>query len=361
MTQVAPADRSNPNLGHRLKLLGFSIVAAILFSFAVGCGTSSPRVVVYCAQDQEFADQIFVDFKTSAQLSVAAHYDTEANKTVVLYDELVREKRRPRCDVFWNNEIIATIRLERQGLLEAYRSPSAAPFPASSKSKDGLWQAFAARARVLIVNTQLVKAGDMPQSLLDLAQPRWRGKVAIAKPEFGTSATHAACLFEVLGSERAKLFYRDLKRNHTAIVAGNKQVAEGVGMGQFEVGITDTDDAFGEIQAGRPVAVVFPDRSRPPSDRMGTLFIPNTLALINDAPNPQGGKKLIDYLLSPEVEAQLARSASGQIPMNPEVAVRPPPPIETPSTIKSMEVDFYKAADLWEEVLSFMRAEFARP
>src|SRR5262249_54816970 len=148
---------------------------------------------------------------------------------------------------------------------------------------------------------------DRPKRLTDLTQPRWKGKVAMAKPEFGTSATQVACLFEVLGPEAAKKFYLDLKANQVAIVAGNKQVAEGVGRGEFAVGITATDDALGEVRAGRPVTMIFPDGDRGKDERMGTLFIPNTVALIRGSPHSAAARTLIDFLLSPQVEAALAR------------------------------------------------------
>src|SRR5262249_19985445 len=151
--------------------------------------------------------------------------------------------------------------------------------------------------------------------LLDLTDARWKGRVAMAKPQFGTSATQAACLFEVLGREQAKGFYLGLRDNGVRIVPGNKQVAEGVGQGQFAVGITDTDDAIAEVAAGRPVTIVFPDRDRSQDDRMGTLFIPNTVAVIRGCPNPDGARKLVDYLLSAEVEAKLAETESHQIPL----------------------------------------------
>jgi iron(III) transport system substrate-binding protein len=326
-----------------------------------GCGGGRDRVVLYCAQDQEFAEQILKDFSSSTSIGVAPHYDTEANKTVVLYDELVRERRRPRCDVFWNNEILSTIRLQRQGLLEPYRSPAANPFPEWTKAKDGAWQAFAARARVLIVNTDKVSKAQWPERLTDLTQPRWKGQVAMAKPEFGTSATQAACLFEVLGTEAARKFYLDLKANQVAVVPGNKQVAEGVGRGEFAAGITDTDDALAEVRAGRPVAMIFPDGNRLKDDRMGTLFIPNSLAVIRGCPHPAEARRLVDFLLSPEAEAALANSESGQIPLNPEVKTRPPDPILTPATVKPMDIDFDKAAALWDEVQAFLRNEFGRP
>lgn len=221
------------------------------------------------------------------------------------------------------------------------------------------------RARILLVNTRLVKESERPRSLLDLTEPAWKGKVVMARPQFGTSATQAACLFEVLGPDRAQKFYRDLKANGVQVAPGNKQVAEWVGQGHTKlgqpaaVGITDTDDALEEIEAGRPVALIFPDRDWPRSDRMGTLFIPNTLAILKGSPNPEGARQLVDYLLSPEVEGQLAESASHQIPLNPTVKAKLPAVLETPATVKTMDVNFDKAADLWEEVQKFLRNEFA--
>jgi iron(III) transport system substrate-binding protein len=102
--------------------------------------------------------------------------------------------------------------------------------------------------------------------------------------------------------------------------------------------------------------MIFPDR-----DGMGTLFIPNTVAIIRGCPNPDGARKLVDYLLSAEVEAKLAEGGSHQIPLNPDVKATLPPQMETPRSVKPMAVDFAKAADLWDEVQAFMRDEFARP
>jgi iron(III) transport system substrate-binding protein len=341
-------------------LLGLAVVLA-----AAGCGPGrSSRVVLYCAQDREFAEPIFADFTRAQGLQVVPRFDTEANKSVSLYEDLVREERRPRCDVHWNNEILATIRLQRRGLLEPYRSPSAEPYPARYQARDHTWHAFAARARVLVVNTRVPKA-EWPSSLLELTRERWRGRVAMAKPQFGTTATQAACLVQVLGGARARDYYRGLKANGVQVVAGNKQVAEGVGQGRFDVGVTDTDDAIAELEAGRPVAIIFPDQQPGFLDkadaRLGTLFLPNTVAVVRGGPNPQGARQLVDYLLSPEVEAKLAETDSRQIPLNPNVKARLPAAIRTPQTAREMDVDFEKAADLWDEVQEFLRAEFTGP
>jgi iron(III) transport system substrate-binding protein len=349
-------------------VLAFTVLVVVALGLLalghVGCGGSQPRVVLYCAQDREFADAALAEFKQRSGVTVAPKFDTEADKSVSLYVELVNEAEagRPRCDVFWNNEILSTIRLQRRGLLEPYESPSAQPFPAFTRPGDRTWQAFAERARVLLVNTKLVPEKDWPRSLFDLTGPRFKDGVVMAKPQFGTTATQAACLFEVLGEEEAKRFYRALRDNGLQVVQGNKQVATGVGEGKFAVGMTDTDDAIAEVKDGRPVAIIFPDRDgHPDHPRMGTLFIPNTLALIKGGPHPGHGRKLIDFLLSAEVEKKLAESASHQMPLNPEVRAELPPQIETRRTVKPMAVDWDRAADLWDRVQTFLAQEIAKP
>lgn len=335
--------------------------AGTMTALAAGCQSARSRVVLYCAQDREFAEAIFPEFTKRTGLEVAPKYDTEADKSVSLYEELIRERDRPRCDVHWNNEILATIRLRRVGLLEAYDSPSAKPYPEWAKAPDHTWHAFASRARVLLVNTKLVPEKDRPRSLLELTQAKWKGRVAMAKPLFGTTATQAACLFEALGPETAERFFRDLAANGVQIVPGNKQAAEAVSHGDAAVGFTDTDDAIGEVANKQPVTIVFPDREKNSAyPRLGTLFIPNTVALLKNCPNPDGGRKLIDFLLSAEIEARLAENESHQIPLNPEVKATLPSEILTPRDVHPMQVDFEKAADLWQRSQAFLRDLFAR-
>ncbi len=263
-----------------------------------GCQDDSKRVVLYCAQDKEFAEGVLGQFRDRTGLEAAPKFDTEADKSVSLVVELENEKERPRCDVFWNNEIVSTIRLRRKGLLEPYDSPSAAAYPASARDKDHCWTAFAARARVLLVNTdQLKSEAERPKSLLELTDAKWKDRVVMARPQFGTSATQAACLFEVLGPEKAKKYYEGSRDNGVRITPGNKQAAEAVGKGEAAVAVTDTDDSLEEIKAGSPVAIIFPDRDEVPGSRMGTLFLPNSVAIIRGCPNPDGAKKLVDFLL----------------------------------------------------------------
>jgi len=316
-----------------------------------------PNVVVYTALDQEFSRPMFEEFTRQTGIKVLAKYDTESTKTVGLTQALFAERKRPRCDLFWNNEIVNTLRLDQAGLLASYESPAAKNYPPQYRSTRGHWHGFAARARVLIVNTKWVSTTDEPGSILDLTDSKWRGKVGIAKPLAGTTATHAACLFAVWGEENAKQYFRNLKAN-ARIMSGNKQVALAVARGKLAFGLTDTDDAIIELEKGFPVRIVYPDQGAEQGlAPLGTLFIPNTLALLEGSPNPKPAQQLVEFLLSPQVERMLAMGPSAQIPLNPKVEKSSR--VESPNTVRAMAVDFEAAAKQWNAAANFLRQEFA--
>ena len=321
-----------------------------------GCSPRYEReVIVYAALDAEFSRPILEQFERDSKIVTLTKFDVESTKTVGLTQAIIAEAKQPRCDVFWNNEILNTLRLEERGLLEVYRPQAAEDYPEMFRSPTRTWHGFAGRARVLLINTELVAESDRPASIYDLANEKWHGRCGLAKPLFGTTATHVACLFARLGDEAAKRLLLDMKANGVQVFAGNKQVAQAVASGNIAVGLTDTDDAIIEIETGRPVAIIYPDQQ---SGGLGTLFIPNTLAIIKGSPNQAEARKLIDYLLTPEIEIALSRGASAQIPLHTKLDV--PLRVETPRTIKPMQIDFAAAARKWDAAARFVRDEFAR-
>jgi iron(III) transport system substrate-binding protein len=331
-----------------------ALLLVVAFAGYLGCGTRGPKeVVVYTALDREFSEPIFEPFMAETGIVVRSTFDTESTKTVGLATRIIEERQRPLCDVFWNNEILNTLRLERKGLLRPYKSPSAAEFPTSAKSPKDLWHGFAARARVLIVNTNLVPEERRPKSVRDIIDPQWRS--GIAKPLFGTTATHAACLFAAWGDDEAKQFFKTVRQN-VSILSGNKQVAQSVGAGRLAIGLTDTDDALIEIDNGSPVTIVYPDQGE---GQVGTLFIPNTVAIIKGSPNPEAAEQLVDYLLSADVERRLADGPSAQIPLRPGVAASSR--VKSPPEIRAMDVDWAAAVEKWDTAAEFLANEFTAP
>jgi iron(III) transport system substrate-binding protein len=317
--------------------------------------SAESSVVVYTALDRDFSEPILQDFERQTGITVKCVFDTESTKTVGLVNRIRAERQRPRCDVFWNNEIVNTLRLKEEGLLQPCHPPAARDYPAHFQDPQGYWFGFAARARVLIVNNDLVEVGSEPASILELAVPLWRGRVGIAKPLFGTTASHVACLFAHLGEEPAVRLLDGLKTNDVQVLSGNKGCAQAVAAGRLACALTDTDDAIIEVDAGKPVRIVYLDTA---ADQMGTLFIPNTLAVVQGCKNPESAGRLIDFLLSPAVEARLARGPSAQIPLNPkcQAAAR----VQGPNDIRAMKVDLSKAAKAFASAAKYVEQRFLK-
>ena len=320
---------------------------------AMLCARADDVVVVYAAHDEMYSGPILDAFEEQTGIEVKAAYDVEASKTTGLVNRLIAEKDHPRADVFWNNEAAQTIVLQRKGVLIPYVSPAAKTIPPAFKDPEGHWTGFAARARVLIYNTDLVS--EPPTSVFNLTDERWRGQAGIALPLFGTTAMHAAALFATLGEERAKAYFQALKANDVQIVSGNATCRDMVAQGELKVGLTDTDDANGAVLDGRPARWLFPDQGE---GQLGTLVIPNSVCLIRGAPHPDQGRKLIDFLLSPEIEARLARGRSMQMPLHPGVDV--PKNVPKLEDIRPMDVDFYEVSAQMTKTAKFIQETFAR-
>ena len=327
--------------------------AVVLMCVARAAMVTAEEVVVYTAHDEIYSSPILRAFEAQTGIKLRAAYDVEVSKTTGLVNRLIAERRNPQADVLWNNEVAQTIVLKAKGILEPYASIHWKSIPDRFKDPGAYWTGFAARARVIIYNTELVAVP--PTSIFDLVEESWRGSVGIALPLFGTTATHAAALFAQLGTESASGFFKALIRNDALVLDGNSTVRDYVARGRLKAGLTDTDDANGAVLDGFPVRWLFPDQKE---NEIGTLLIPNTVCLIKDGPNPGNGRKLIDYLLSPEVEERLASSRALQIPVRESIRVTP----ETPrlDRIKVMSVSFEDIAAKMESTARFIQNEFVR-
>ena len=307
--------------------------------------------MLYSAADREVAAPILSAFeRRHPATKVAATFDVESTKTVGLVTRIENEASKPRCDLFWNNEILHTQRLEEAGLLQAVSWDVPSNWPSQMRSKRGTWIGFAARARVLLINRDLLPDQEAwPRSVLELADPKWQQKCAVALPLFGTTATHFTILQTKIGADRAAQWFRSVKEN-AVVLSGNKQVAQAVSSGQVAMGLTDTDDALIEVESGLPVSIVFPDQQ---SDQLGTLLIPNTLCVMKNCPHPRAARALGNYLLSEDIEGRLAMGPSGNIPVrpgHPQKSRAAPPP-----TVRYMEVDYAQAATEWETAKETLR------
>jgi iron(III) transport system substrate-binding protein len=284
--------------------------AFILLLVAACGGSRSDEVIVYTSVDDIYAKEIFAAFTKEAGIRVLPVFDTEEAKTLGLVHRLIAEKDHPQADVFWSGDCARSALLKKKGVLEPYRIPTAESIGRDWRDPENAWTGFGARARVIVYNTKSVK--EPPRKVADLADPRWKGKIAVANPLFGTTAAHVAALAQTRGEETVLKLFAAFRANEVRFVGGNSHVRDLVARGDCEVGLTDSDDVWIGKERGDPIEMVFPDQDK---ESGGTLLIPNSAALIKGAPHPENARRFLDWLLRPETESMLAKGPSHQMPV----------------------------------------------
>ena len=296
--------RNKNGIPLRAMLVWLAVLAGILLIVYFGNRPeSNSEVIVYAAQDQVYAEPILREFEQETGIKVKAVYDSEAVKTVGLANRLLAERSHPQCDVFWGNEEMRTRQLAAENLF---------------RETNG-WAAFGHRSRRIVVNTNFVSERRSPTrldekpeqqragseisaqtSLLELTNEIWRGKVALAFPQFGTTATHFHALKQLWGEEGWLAWCRALAANKPFIVDGNSVVVKQVARGEAWIGLTDSDDIIAGQREGLPLAALPLNQE--------TLLIPNTVAVIRNTPHPESAQRLFEYLRHREVAEMLVQA-----------------------------------------------------
>jgi iron(III) transport system substrate-binding protein len=349
----------------RRRSLASAWCIGLVFLSSVGACVSKPEgsVTLYSASDREYATPILDAFdRAHPSTQTVRQFDVEASKTLGLVTRIEQEQPNPKCDVFWNNEIVHTIRLQKKGLLAPHRWSIPDNWPRNYRASDGTWVGVAARARVLLINKdKLPDSTKWPKSVLALADSGWRRRCGMSFPMYGTNATHIAVLYthskQVKRSDSA-FDWNSWTRNVTenaVILAGNKQVAQAVSRGEIDWGLTDTDDAVIEKENGNNVEIMFPDQGE---GDMGTILIPNTVAVLKNAPRPIAAALLADYLVSEKVESRLTMSNSAHLPLWPNSKEKPR--ILKDQNIRWAEVNFEAVADEWSNVMPIIQERFRK-
>lgn len=337
-------------------LLAILVLGGVLWAF-LGTG-SSHDVVLYCGVDQDQSRPLVATFPGH---SVDFHPETEAFRSIGHPQRLLAEVNDPKADVYWSNEIMHMIHLADAGVMDKLPEGLAAQFPRAWRDPQGRFIQFGARARILLINTELLpNAADHPTSVQDLLNPKYaeRGLVtAMARPLTGTTYTHAVAALTHDEASAKKFFEATAqaeREGHMKIVKSNGQVMRAVSDASNKIafGLTDTDDAWIAIQKGAPVTIVYPDQAQ---GQRGTLLIPNTAGLVKGRPHSEAAEKLLRWLASPDIEARLAAGPSAQIPVRTDVAVPADGHVKIPGKdFRATAVDWYAVGaniDRWKDYL----------
>lgn len=353
--------------------LGASVVIPVLSS---GCdrsprgeGSGQQEVILYTSADPDVLRLVTAAFEKKTGIKVKAVGDTEATKTTGLVQRLIAERERARADVWWSSEAAGTIQLSKAGVLEAYTSEAAEQawprtggdgtggWPAAMRGKKKDWYGFARRTRVLVYNTARLKEEEVPTRLAGLGEARFKGRLGMARPEFGTTRGQMGALLYAHGERVLGDWLAALKANDVRLYDGNSAVVRAVGTGEIWVGLTDNDDVEGGKRNGWPVAMVpignhllAVTHDRAGSGTVshfpeGALQTPCTVAVVKGAPHGESARRLVDFLLSGEVEAMLAASEWKTNPVSPRAFDPPLDVIEDGRYVPIMDLDLEAAAE----------------
>lgn len=236
-----------------------------------------------------------------------------------LANALIEEKANPQGDVFITTEVFTVQSLYAEGVFENYVSPNAADIPAQYRQADGGWTGVTARARVIMVNTTLVKPEDAPQSIFDLTDPKWKGQVAAAGSANGSMQAQVAVLRELVGEEATEVWLKGLLANEVTFLGGHTDVRKAVGAGEFKIGLVNHYYYYLQQAEGSPVSVVFPDQG---DGQIGVIVNATAAGIVKGGRNPEAAKALVDFLLSGEGQ-KLFAELNYEYPLVPGVALHP--------------------------------------
>ncbi|MDQ7013081.1 MAG: extracellular solute-binding protein [Planctomycetota bacterium] len=306
-----------------------------------GCGRrgdsgadGAGEVMLYSSVDDFVLRDVVRDFERATGVTVRLLGDTEATKTTGLIERLVAERDEPRADVWWSSEPFGTIRLAEMGLFEpAGVTPPEVVDPllrGKLDAADGSWFGFGLRARVLAVREGRFAEEEIPRRLRELTDARFRGRVGMARPRFGTTRGHMAALLELAGASAFRGWLEAMVANGLKIYDGNSTVVRAVSEAEIDICLTDTDDVWASQRNGGRVRAVFELADADAGGdadtatraqglpSAGPMLIPNTVAMVRHGPNAESARRLIEFLLGGRAEEILAKSSSHNIPVRRE-------------------------------------------
>lgn len=277
-------------------------------------------VVLYTSVDDALARQVADAFERETGIRVQILGDTEATKTTGLVTRIQSEMSHPVADVWWSSEPMGTILLDESGALAtgAMRGMVSKNWPKSLHSKNWTWIGMGMRARVIAYATDRVQSP--PTTLAMLTDSKYRGRIGMARPQFGTTRIHMAILADRWGIDGFTQWLSAMNDNKIRLYDGNARVVQAIAMGEIDIGLTDTDDVWAGQDNGWKVDLVYETYTDDSIlQSTGPTLIPNTVAIIKGAPHLELAERLAEFLVSPAVEAMLFASSSHNTPIDPDL------------------------------------------
>jgi iron(III) transport system substrate-binding protein len=252
--------------------------------------------------------------------------------------------------VFLTENSPAMAQVEQAGLFAKLPQEAVAPIPAMYRPRSGLWNGFVARSTVLVYNTDLVSEDELPDSILDLADPEWKGRISFSPTGADFQAIVAAVL-DLEGEQATREWLEGIKANGTTY-DGNNVVLESVNSGESEVGIIYhyywyRDQAESGDVSDNSALYFFGDQDP------GAFVSVSGAGILASSDHKSDAEEFVSYLTSAAGQQELADSYALEYPLNPDVRLDPPvKPFDEldPPQVNVSDLDGETVVDLMTEV-----------
>jgi len=260
---------------------------------AVETGVSG-KLVIYSGRSEPLVQPVLDAFQAKypyVEILLKAGSNSE------LANALIEEKANPQADIFITTELFTIQTLAQEGIFQSYRPAGTEQWPADLLGLDNQWVGLTRRARVIMYNKDLVSQEELPSSIFDLTDPRWKGQVAAAGSTNGSMQAQIAAMRQLLGEEAAAEWLKGLIANEVTFFGGHTDVRKAVGAGEFKLGLVNHYYYYLQQAEGSNVGIIFPDQAE---GQIGLVTNATAAALIQGAAHVPAAQALLDFLTSSE-------------------------------------------------------------
>ena len=325
--------RQHPSVGRRLAWRlgrrGAACVAALLAAgLLAACGSASGAtsgagsITLYSGQHEQTTQSLVNAFEQQTGIHVNVRYNDEDS----FADEIVTEQAHPVADVFYTENSPALEYLQEKGLLASVAPATLAKTPARYNSPQGDWVGVSARVSVLIYNPSMISAAQLPTSVLQLANPKYKGKLAFAAGEtdFQPIVTSVARSY---GDAETSSWLNGIKENAGShVYPDNETIADEVNRGAVAFGVVNQYYWY-RMQAELGASNVHSKIAYFAPHDPGYVVNVSGAGILKSAKNQADAQKFLAFLVSKAGQEIIARSISYEYPLDDGVRTTAP---ETP-------------------------------
>lgn len=252
-------------------------------------GTTS-SLTLYSGRSEELVGPVIAAFEDETGIDVDVRYAGSGE----LATTILEEGDRSPADVYYAQDPAFAGALSEAGALAELPADILALVPDRYSDPDGRWVGVTARARVLVMNPDLVP--EPPSSVFDLTDPAWAGRLGVA-PTNASFIAFVAGMLVTEGEERTREWLEGIAANDPVIFDGNSPIVAATDAGDVAAGLVNHYYLLRlEAEQGSATAV---NHVFAPGDP-GALVLPTAAGVLASSENEEAALSLVRFLLSPE-------------------------------------------------------------